>query len=79
MRVTIARMVHLQKAYQQFSNLAKYHADRVEDLRRRNPEQAEAHWGLNLFWLERSERVKFKLTGVSKELTRQIRRSYKEE
>lgn len=76
MRCIAIRIKYLQQVVHHYETLAQYHAGRVSQLYRTNPEQAEAHWGQNLFWIERAGRVGGKLAVLSDLLTARIRQTY---
>lgn len=70
------KIVSLQQTYEHFSIIAKRHKAMSEELYFINPEQAQAHFGLCVFWVEKCERIHGKLRELSGNLTRVLRAKY---
>lgn len=76
MKQLMLKVIHLQKVYEQFTDMAKYHKGLCEELYFLNNEQAEAQYQQCLFWVGKSERVHGKLRELSGCLTRVLRMKY---
>jgi len=76
MRALMQKIMYLQRVYEHFSDMARYHKGLCEELYFLNNEQAEAQFQQCLFWVGKSEKIHGKLKHLSACLTRTLRLKY---